>query len=252
MKMIHKGIQKLFRQLNQKKYRDNLGLFMVERTKVVDEILGKFPCRLLCATHDYLLSHPQLPAEMIREVTEEDLSKVSELCTSREVVAVFEKPKHEVPKHVDGLVLALDDVQDPGNLGTIVRIADWFGIRDIVASRGTADVWSPKVVQATMGALARVRVTYVNDLPEWLKTQDVPVYGTFLNGENIYTKQLSSNGIIVMGNEGNGISPAVARQVTENLLVPSYPAGDDTSESLNVAVATALVVGEFRRRMIIS
>ena len=248
MKMLSKNTQKLIRQLNQKKYRDNLGLFVAERTKVVDELLDKLHCRLLCATDAFLSSHASVQADEIVEVTADELAKLSDLCTARDVVAIFEIPQFEVPALASGLVLALDDVQDPGNVGTIVRIADWFGIREIVASRGTADVWNPKVVQATMGALARVRVSYVDDLAQWIARQDLPVYGTFLDGGNIYSSELSQSGVIVMGNEGKGISPAVETLVTKKLLVPSFPEGEETSESLNVAVATAIVVAEFRRR----
>jgi TrmH family RNA methyltransferase len=146
------------------------------------------------------------------------------------------------------LCLALDDVQDPGNLGTIIRIADWFGIEDIFCSRGTVDVYNPKVIQATMGAIARVRVHYV-DLAEFIATAgDIPVYGTFLDGENMYGHELSANGIIVMGNEGNGIGSEVERLINKKLYIPNYPADRATSESLNVAVATAIVCAEFRRR----
>ena len=146
-------------------------------------------------------------------------------------------------------MLALDDVQDPGNLGTIIRIADWFGIHHIICSTGTADAFSPKVVQATMGAIARVKIHYT-DLPSYLSTlpKGTPVYGTFLEGDDIYTLPLSDHGIIVMGNEGNGISPATAKAVTDKLFIPNWPEGAKTSESLNVAVATAITCSEFRRR----
>jgi TrmH family RNA methyltransferase len=147
------------------------------------------------------------------------------------------------------LSIALDDVQDPGNLGTIIRIADWFGIKDVICSLHCADAYGPKTVQATMGALARVRVHYV-DLASFLSDcKELPIYGTCMDGENIYNKQLSPHGIIVMGNEGNGISDSVRSLVSEKLLLPNYPFGETTSESLNVGVATALVCGEFRRRM---
>jgi len=146
------------------------------------------------------------------------------------------------------LCLALDEVQDPGNLGTIIRIADWFGIEHIFCSQGTADVYNPKVVQATMGALARVHVHYVN-LSELIDSlPDIPVYGTFLDGTNIYEQELSQTGIIVMGNEGNGISPEVRKVINRRLYIPNYPANRPTSESLNVAVATAITCAEFRRR----
>jgi TrmH family RNA methyltransferase len=161
-------------------------------------------------------------------------------------------PQWQIPSPAsDGLILALDTIQDPGNLGTIVRVADWFGIEDIVCTNETADIFAPKAVQATMGAIARVRVHYT-DLTHWLsqaRSQGKPVYGTFLDGENIYGKALSDNGIIVMGNEGNGISASIAEEVTERLFIPPYPSDRETSESLNVAMATGIICAEFRRRL---
>ena len=149
------------------------------------------------------------------------------------------------------LVLALDDVPDPGNMGTIVRLADWFGIRDIVCSEATADCFNPKVVQATMGAIPRVRVHYLplSGLLEKALSDGIPVYGTFLDGDDIYGAELSADGILVMGNEGKGIGPDVEKCVSRRLYIPSYPGGTATSESLNVAVATAVACAEFRRRL---
>ena len=150
------------------------------------------------------------------------------------------------------MVVALDGIQDPGNLGTIIRTCDWFGVHDIICSRDTADCYNPKVVQATMGALARVRIHYV-DLPEWLKEQQCPIIGTLLEGKDMYEvlrakgEGLKANGIIVMGNEGNGISQTVRQLVTHPIRIPSYPKNAETSESLNVSIATAIVLAEFRR-----
>lgn len=146
--------------------------------------------------------------------------------------------------------MALDGVQDPGNVGTIIRIADWFGIEEIYCSRQTADCWSPKVVQATMGSIARVKVHYTDlealtdSLPD-----NFPVYGTLLEGKDIYQSELSGKGLIVMGNEGNGITEAMRRRITKPLLIPNYPRGRETADSLNVAIATAITCAEFRRRM---
>jgi TrmH family RNA methyltransferase len=133
-------------------------------------------------------------------------------------------------------------------LGTIIRIADWFGIDTILCSEDTADIYNPKVVQATMGSIARVKVTYLN-LKEYLNTlsTEIPIYGTFLDGDNIYQKDLTANGIIIMGNEGKGISPAIAEKVNHRLLIPNYPEGKATADSLNVAIATAITCSEFRR-----
>jgi TrmH family RNA methyltransferase len=147
------------------------------------------------------------------------------------------------------LSLVLDGIQDPGNMGTIVRVADWFGIEDIICSPDTADIYNPKTVQATMGAIARVKVHYTN-LKDFLqKHNHLPIYGTFLEGKNIYCESLSENGFIVMGNEGNGIRPETEKAINRKLFIPSFPFEREASESLNVGVATGIICGEFRRRL---
>ena len=166
------------------------------------------------------------------------------------MLAVFRQPDEETDVSVisHSLCLALDDVQDPGNLGTIVRLADWFGIEHIFCSPNTVDIYNPKTVQATMGGIARVRLHYT-PLPEFIRSlKGIPVYGTFLDGENMYTQPLSAYGLIVMGNEGNGIEDEVERLINRKLYIPNYPAERETSESLNVAIATAVVCAEFRRQ----
>lgn len=248
--MLSKNKQKFIRQLALKKHRDASECFVAEGPKVVEELMGVFPCPLILATAEYLESHKVKAAEII-EVSERELTATSNLKTPQQVMAVFQKKSQtECPAPHDALILALDGVQDPGNMGTILRLADWFGIRHVVCSPNTADAFSPKVVQATMGALARVQVTYA-DLPQWLDAlpEDCPVYGTLLNGSDIYAAHLTARGVIVMGNEGNGISPDVEQRLTHRLLIPSYPPGTPTGESLNVATATAIVCAEFRRRM---
>ena len=168
------------------------------------------------------------------------------------MLGVFKRPVADLRQVAPEreLVLALDGIQDPGNLGTIVRLADWFGITHIVCSRDTADLFSPKTVQATMGAVARIAVHYT-DLAAFLQAQHAagtPIYGTFLDGTDMYQKTLSPHGVLIMGNEGNGIRKEVEACVNERLYIPNYPAGRETSESLNVAIATAIVCAEFRRR----
>lgn len=247
--MISKNLIKLIKSLELKKYRKREKLFVAEGPKVVGDIMAlTAPQRIIATSGWYQATHV---AEDI-VVTEEELRKVSFLQHPQEVMALFELPESEgVPSEQlrDNLTLALDDVQDPGNLGTIIRLADWFGIEHIVCNLGTADAYSPKVVQATMGSIARVKLHYT-DLAEYLEgLQDaVPVYGTFLDGNNLYAEELSATGIIIMGNEGNGISESVERHVTKRLLIPSYPAERPTAESLNVAIATAITCAEFRRR----
>lgn len=237
--------RKLYASLATAKGRRESGLFMAQGTKCVLDTLGHFTLRALLATSEWAESHRHIAD--ISVVRQRDIERITTLTAPPEVIAVYRIPDVCAPD-TSGLVLALDCVQDPGNLGTIMRLADWMGVRTILASEGTADCYSPKVVQATMGAISRVRVQYCN-LPDMLRDR-AKVYGTFLDGDNIYTSQLSADGIVVMGNEGRGVSPEVAALVTHRLRIPSYPPGVPTSESLNVAVATALTLPEFRRRML--
>ncbi len=250
--MLSKNKIKLITSLSQKKFRDELGLFVAEGTKLVTDLAPLFRCSLLVTTAAWLKQNQTINVGEYIEVTDDELKKISNQKTPQGVLAVFEKPTFTftIDELANNLSLALDDVQDPGNLGTIIRIADWFGIYNIFCSTHSADAFSPKTVQATMGALARVRVHYV-DLPEFLNrfSTILPVYGTHMDGSNIYTKPLSKNGIIVLGNEGNGISAEVEKYVSERLLIPNFPDGQSTSESLNVGIATALVCAEFRRRI---
>ena len=250
--MLSKNDIKNIKSLEIKKFRVETGLFAAEGHKLVGELLGTFHCKLVVATEDWLDSHRRISADRIETVTPEELRRASLMQAPQDVIALFSIPRYDgsmAGLAAGNLVLALDDIQDPGNLGTIVRIADWFGIHDIFCSKGTADIYNPKSVQATMGALARVRLHYC-DLDMELSAIEgtVPVFGTFLDGENMYARTLSRNGVIVMGNEGNGISSRIGRHVTDRLFIPNWPAGSRTSESLNVAVATAIVCAEFRRR----
>lgn len=256
--MISKNRIKYVRSLEMKKYRKAEGVFVAEGHKLVGDLLGVYACVYVAATAEWIQKNA--PAvEMLRregvemdEVTEEELRRVSFQETPQQVLAVFRQASYEVEMQdvvKQELCLALDEVQNPGNLGTIVRLADWFGIEHIFCSRGCADIYNLKTVQATMGAMARVQVHYV-DLPDMLEGLEVgiPVYGTFLDGENMYGKVLENRGLIVMGNEGKGVSKEVEQFVTERLYIPNYPEGRETSESLNVAIATAIVCAEFRRR----
>ena len=265
--MISKNQAKLIRQLEQKKFRRREGLFVAEGPKVVGDLLSAgFLPHTIFATTEWMNENPDagtgkrgalsrdnvtLP---VTEVSDEELRKVSFLQHPQQVLALFRLPERaagfcptEAPlPSPDALCLALDGVQDPGNLGTIIRIADWFGIDTIYCSEDTSDAWNPKVVQATMGSIARVNIFYTS-LHDLISQAAVPVYGTLLDGDNIYTQPLSKGGIIVMGNEGNGISPEIRPLVTHRLLIPAFRQGD-TAESLNVAIATAITCSEFRRR----
>lgn len=244
--MISKNQQKYIRQLEQKKYRKREGCFVAEGTKVVGDLLKRYQPLALYAIESW--DAPKGVGYTL--VSEEELQRVSFQQHPQQVLAIFPIPQPTDPVSLRGsLTLALDGVQDPGNLGTIIRIADWFGIDTIICSEDTADAWNPKVIQATMGSIARVNVIYAN-LLELLDTlpSDYPVYGTFLDGENIYTQTLSGEGLIIMGNEGNGISDAVKAKVNRRLLIPDFHQGD-TADSLNVAIATAITCSEFRRRI---
>lgn len=250
---LSKNRIKYIHSLELKKYRKAEGLFLAEGPKLVGDLLGHFPCRLLVATASWLEGeHGHLPADEVVGVTDEELCKASLLKAPQQVLALFEMPADEaaplIPAHA--LCLALDGVQDPGNLGTILRVADWFGIEHLFCSPDTVDVYNPKCVQATMGALARVRVCYTS-LPDLIRRHpSLPVYGTLLDGDNLYHQSITPHGLIVMGNEGNGLSAEVRSLVNRKLYIPNYPAGRDTSESLNVAIATAIVCAEFRRQCV--
>ena len=240
--MLSKNEIKDIRALGQKKFRDERGLFVVEGEKLVEEALRSgFEIVGLYRTED---------------IGAEAMSRISQLTHPSPALAVIRQPAPAMAAPTlspDELVLALDGIRDPGNLGTILRIADWFGIRQVLASEDTVEVFNPKVVQATMGAIFRVRVHYcrlarVLECPAGPGMTAVPVYGTFLEGDNIYEADLTRGGVLLMGSEANGISPEVAATVTRKLFIPPFPTGAHTSESLNVAVATAIACSEFRRR----
>lgn len=237
-----------------KKHRDAAGLFVAEGSRLVLDIAQVVSPKLVVATSDWLLSNRVAADEVVELDSLDEMKAVSGMSTPTEILALFpQQPATDIDYVLARreLVLALDTVQDPGNLGTIIRIADWFGIRHIICSLETADVYNPKVVQSTMGAIARVSVSYV-DLPDTLRrfaSQQWPIYGTFLDGADIYSSSLADYGVIIMGNEGNGISCQVEHLVDNRLLIPPYPADAVTVESLNVGVATAVVCSEFRRRI---
>lgn len=241
--MLSKNEIKEIKALGQKKFRDERRLFVVEGEKLVAEALQ---------SGFEVVAHYRM-----EDIGEEAMARISQLTHPSPALAVVRQAGGDAFDICpDELVLALDGIRDPGNLGTILRIADWFGLRKVLASRDTVECYNPKVVQATMGAIFRVRIHYC-DLAERLRclipsggTEErvIPVYGTFLEGDDIYEAPLTKGGIIVMGSEANGISPEVAGTVTDRLFIPPFPRGARTSESLNVAVATAITCSEFRRR----
>ncbi len=267
MEKISKAQIKLVRSLQQKKFRDELGLFVAEGEKCVSELTKAFEIQLKIKNYELISREAD---DDVLSATSTEIEQMSGLRTPQGVVGVFKKrPIGDWKLEIGDLILALDGIQDPGNMGTIIRTCDWFGVHDIVCSRDTADCYNPKVVQATMGALARVRIHYV-DLPEWLKelkikNEELKIFGTLLEGKDMYEvlkangEGLKANGIIVMGNEGNGISQEVRKLITHPIRIPSYPKNGasehsgkneeapEVIESLNVSIATAIVLAEFRR-----
>lgn len=245
---------KFIKSLELKKYRKQHACYVVEGEKMVLELLqSKYPLLELYITDAFQEKHRTLiPSQPVAvRVDEKSLKKASYLQTATQALALVAIKDAEIslPK-ADELVLALDHIQDPGNLGTIIRSALWFGVKTIYCSNDTVDVYNPKVVQATMGALFRVNVVYtdLDMLIEEAKKQNLPLIGTQLNGTNLYQEQLPEGGILLMGNESKGLSENLSKHLDYSLLIPSFPAETRQMESLNVSVATALVLAEFRRR----
>jgi len=253
--VLSKNQIKFISSLQKKKFRDQHQLFVAEGFKLVSDLLeSKIEAKYLIYKNkeslNKLKSH-NITTELL-ECEASDLKKISSLKTPSEVIAVFKIPNSKYSQNDinQSLSILLDDIQDPGNLGTIIRIADWFGVKHIFCSKNTVDLYNPKVIQATMGALARVKVIYT-ELPPLVKkyvSPDFPVYGTFLEGETIYNSELSTKGFIIMGNEGKGISSELKPLVNKKLFIPNFPSDQPTSESLNVSVACSIVCAEFRRR----
>lgn len=235
------------RSLADKRTRDTEQLFIAEGSKLVEEIMAS-----QLVVRNVYTTNTAMRGKNVTIIDRKEMERISQLKSANDTLAVVEQPHYSL--NIDNLrgnlVLALDGVQNPGNLGTIVRLADWFGIKDIICSRECADCYNPKVVQATMGAILRVRIHYTDNLAELLtcaSKMDMPIYGTLLDGDNIYSAPITSSGIIVMGNEGRGLSDACRERLTHRLYIPPYPADAPTSESLNVAMATGIILAEFRR-----
>lgn len=255
MTTISTSTRKLIASLRQSRHRREQGLFVIEGTRAVLDTIPFFEVEHFVATTRWLDAHGgEIPQGMppVTVARNEDMERMSSLATPQGVLAVCRMPERCPRQDFDAgeLVLALDKVQDPGNLGTIIRVADWFGVTRILASDDTVDIYNPKVVQATMGALARVEVEYC-DLPVALgraRDAGVAIYGTFLDGDDLYAAGLTPGGIVVMGNEGNGISAEVAAVASRRIKIPAFPPGRVTVESLNVSMATGIVLAEFRRR----
>ena len=237
--MLSKNQVKLIQKLHQKKYRNELNLFIVEGKKSINEFLqAGYTPQLLIATEAFTASVPQ---HLITPVSKDELRKVSTLQNPDEGLAVFEQPKHKGILQ-EGVIVALDNVQDPGNLGTIIRLCDWFGVETLLCNTQTVDCYNPKVVQASMGSLTRVAVHYL-DLAAFLTTTALPVYTMDLEGENLYTATFSKDCILILGNEANGISAEVRALSNEVITIPRFGKHQRT-ESLNVAMAGAIILSE--------
>jgi TrmH family RNA methyltransferase len=240
--MLSKNQIKLITSLQQKKYRKQEQLFFAEGVKVVQELLqSNFELQDLFTTKQDFIS---VSKTKVHAISDAELKKISALATPNSCLAIFKIPKAKEMKE-SGLILALDDVRDPGNLGTIIRLCDWFGIETLFCSDETVDIYNPKVVQATMGSISRVNVVY-GDLDNFLVKTKLTVFGTFMDGKNIYQESLPNDGVIVMGNEANGISEAVEKLVTDRIAIPRF-GNLQITESLNVATATAIILSEFKR-----
>ena len=242
--MLSKNKIKLITSLKQKKYRQQHQLFVAEGIKTVTELLHSN-----LQLHELYTTTLEIGVsdDLKTEITEGELKKISFLTTPNQVLAVFKIPEAR-PIDFNNLVLVLDNIRDPGNLGTIIRLCDWYGIKDLVCSQETVDCYNPKVVQATMGSITRVNISYVN-LSETISNKKLDIFGTFMDGKNVYQTPLAHSGILVLGNEANGISDEIASLVTSRIAIPRF--GDlKQTESLNVATATAIFLSEFKRRLI--
>jgi TrmH family RNA methyltransferase len=240
--MVSKNQIKLITSLQQKKYRFANQLFFAEGIKVIQELVeSNFELVHLYTTQN---DFEEVSKEKKTIIQESDLKKISALATPNTCLAVFKIPEEKKISE-SGLIIALDSIRDPGNLGTILRLCDWFGIEQLICSKDAVDIYNPKVVQATMGSIARVNVNYV-DLESFINKTKLPVFGTFMDGSNIYKTDLPQEGIIIMGNEANGISPELEKLIKNRLTIPRFGTLQKT-ESLNVASATAIILSEFRR-----
>ncbi|MFT5892092.1 MAG: TrmH family RNA methyltransferase [Dokdonia sp.] len=247
--MLSKSNIKRITGLHQKKYRKQEGLFVAEGIKVINELLeSSFQLEAIYGIERTSLNIPEEKKDTFQHVTPAELKKISFLKTPQTALALFKIPTQADGKHI-GITVLLDDVRDPGNLGTIIRLCDWFGVTSLVCSAQTVDCYNPKVVQATMGSLSRITILYT-DVTTYLEKEQRPIYGTFMDGDNIYASTLPEEAVIVMGNEANGISSAIAQRVTQKIAIPRFGKLQKT-ESLNVATAAAICLSEFKRGYVI-
>ena len=241
---------KFVASLSQKKYRDKEGCFIAEGNKCVRDTWDYFKCRMLIATQNWYESYGNCThMDVLQIATRQQMQKMSQFTNPSDVIAVYETPEVSyTPQEVkENINIVLEGVQDPGNLGTIIRLADWYGIKNIFCNKQTVDVYNHKVIQATMGAISRVKVHYC-DLEELIESfPEMDVFGTTLDGENIYSTTLPDRCFVIFGNEGNGMSERLKAMTTRNLYIPSRVVDGSKSESLNVGLAAAITISEFCR-----
>ena len=240
--MLSKNQIKLITGIQHKKYRNEYQLFIAEGVKVIQELLNS----------SFILEHlfeteavfEQVKASQKTLIKEQEMKRITALSSASSCLAIFKIPP---PPTIDtkGLIVALDDIRDPGNLGTIIRLCDWFGVTQLICSRETVDVFNPKVIQATMGSITRVKVNYL-DLNEYVLQSSLPVFGTFMNGKSVYEQALPKDALLILGNEANGISGELEKMIKNRIAIPRFGEIQKT-ESLNVASATAIFLSEFRR-----
>jgi len=235
------------------KFRNQDEVFVVEGVKMVDELLrSNHTIEMICATKNWIEEHKKIASQIslnIQEIKTQDLERISSLTTPNQVLAIVKRKESKPIEFKSQLVIALDEIKDPGNLGTIVRIADWFGIENIICSENTVDIYNPKAIQATMGSLFRINITY-NNLFQYLQTlpSSHPIYGTIIEGgKNLYQENLQQEGIIVIGSESHGISQEIKQLITHPLTIPSF-SKEQGPESLNASIATSIICSEFRRK----
>ena len=241
---ISKNQSKIITSLSQKKYRQKHKLFIAEGVKVVNELLNSsFEIDTLFAVDDF---QTDISVNKITRILEKDLQKISNLKTPNKVLGLFQIPD-EKPLQKNGLIVALDDINDPGNLGTIIRLCDWFGVSQLLCSKETVDCYNQKVVQASMGSLTRISITYI-DLETYLSASTLPTFIADMDGENVYKSQLPKEGLLIMGNEANGVSDEIKVLIKNKISIPRFGETQET-ESLNVATATAILLSEFKRSL---
>ncbi|MCK4664957.1 MAG: RNA methyltransferase [Bacteroidales bacterium] len=252
--MITKNQIKLINQLKLKKFRDKYQLFIAEGIKIVNDLYdSSFEIQSIFITSEYYeqVNNKFQDIKDINIITDNEIKKISLQKSPNKIFAIVKIPQYDIDYQEieNNLTLVMDNIQDPGNLGTIVRIADWFGIANIVCSENCVDIYNQKVIQATMGSISRIKIHYI-DLAIFFENvaNNVTVYGTFLEGKNIYEKNFNKNGIVIFGNESKGISDNLHKYISEKIFIPNYPASQKTAESLNISTAAAIICYEFRRK----